>query len=473
MNLLLINPPYREVYSKVSFAAGVNPPIGLAYITSYLRENKINVKLLDAEALEIPISKITPYLKGYDIIGVSSMTPSLNNALKIFKIAKKLNPKCITILGGPHVTAIPVETLKTYPFIDIGVLGEGEHTALELIKALEKKSSLAKIKGIVYRNKNKIKLNPRRELIKDLDSLPFPAYDQLPMHKYRAPAHHVSFGKNIPLAPLFMLFSARGCPYNCNYCDSKIMTGRVVRYRSIENTINELKLLKEKYNVRCIDWGDENFIIDKKRAHALLDAMLKEKLNIHFCCLTRVDSVDKEILIKMKKAGCFLIRFGVESGDQRILNAMNKGITLQQIKKAFKLINEVGIPSSASFILGYPGETKQTALNTIKLAKEIKPFLAHFFIAIPIVGTKIYEIAKQKNLITDSNWQHWVQMSQDPVIRTESLTTKQLIRLRTKAYKQFYLRPDYIIKILSNIRTAEQAKFYIKGLTSVVSMIRS
>ncbi len=478
MKILLIKPPEKEVYVKVPMIAGIAQPMGLACIAAYVREHGFKeVTILDCEALQIGINEIKQHIpKDVKVVGLSSVTPTLKNAVAIMRATKEINPECMTVLGGDHVTALPEETLSSFKEIDAGVVGEGEITFLEILEELKKKSKdLSKIKGLVYRKGENVIRNAPRPLIKDIDDLPIPAYDLLPMDKYLPPAHHAIFkDKGVKLNPFTIFFSLRGCPYRCKYCASKVMWERRVRYRSVEKTMEEIDYLIKNFGIRCLEFNDENFIINKPRMKQLLVELKKrkEEQGLYWNCLTRVDSVDAETLKEMKDAGCYFIRFGVESGDQGILNAMSKDITVEQIERAFKLTNKIGIACSASFIIGYPGESRETFRRTLDLAKRIDPSLAFFFVAIPIVGTELYKEANDKNLILNPDWNGWVQMAATPIMKTETLTSEELLKMRDKAYREFYMRPRYILKMIKSIRTKEQLNFYVKGFLGVLNILK-
>ncbi|MFH0798397.1 MAG: radical SAM protein [Candidatus Woesearchaeota archaeon] len=477
MKILLIKPPEKEVYTKVPMIAGLAQPMGLACIAAYVRGHGYkDISILDCEVEQIGLDEIKDHIpKDLDVLGLGSVTPTLKNAAEIMRIAKEANPNCVTVLGGDHISALPEETMKEFPQIDFGVVGEGEITFLELLEQLEKKKDFSSVNGLIFRKKNNLVMNKQRQMITDLDTLPIPAYDILKMDKYLPPAHHAAFiGKGVQLSPFTIFFSLRGCPYNCKYCASKVMWEKKVRYRSVEKTMEEIDYLIKNYNIKCLEFNDENFIINKPRMFKLLEELKKrkEQHGLYWNCLTRVDSVDEESLTKMKEAGCYFVRFGVESGNQQILNAMDKGITIEQVKKAFKMINKVGIANSASFIIGYPGETKETFEETLNLAKEIKPTLAFFFVAIPIVGTDLFHEANEKGLILNPDWNGWVQMAETPIMKTETLNPEDLLEMRRKAYKKFYFRPSYILKMLSSIRTKEQLSFYVKGALGALSLIK-
>lgn len=470
--VLLINPPCSEVYSRVSTAEGVIPPLGLAYLAAYAREKGFGVSILDANALQIPLTKIKEHIpKDIDFVGTVSFTPTLNKSAKILSICKEINPNIITMMGGPHISALSKETLQMYGSIDYGILGEGEITFVELLNAINENNELSEIDGICYRKDNEIVITKPREFVKNLDDFPFPAYDLLPMDKYCVSLHHVGFGRNVPVKPFAVIFTSRGCPYNCTYCASKVIWKKKLRFRSAENILTEIDTLVNKYKIKVLDFADDVFTINKKLFDEVLDGLIERNYDLHFNCLSRVDTIDLEKLKKLKKAKCYLIRYGVESGSQKVLDLMKKNIKVEQVINAFKLTNKVGIPASACFIIGHPGETRKTVQETINLAKKIDPVLAHFFVAIPLVGTELYEMAKEKNLIVDNtDWEQWVQMPDKPILRTEELSIDDLKQLRNKAYKEFFFRPSYIIKSISRIRRYEQIKLYWNGLLAVLKL---
>lgn len=471
--VVLVNPNYCKVYSKVSSARGISPPIGLAYIAAYLRKNGVDVSIFDANALELTRDQVVDKLpKDCDIVGVPSFTPSLDAAVDILNIAKELNPSCKTVMGGAHISALPIETLNVHERIDFGIIGEGENTILDLVRALETNTDISQVKGLVYRKNGAVKMNEPRDLIKDLDKLPFPAVDLLPMDKYRLPVHHAYLNKDVAKGSSFLLCTSRGCPYNCTYCSSKVTWGRGIRFRSKQNVLEEIDLLVNKHKVRVLDIDDDIFTIKKERLHGILNALIERNYDLHFTCLSRVDSINKQDLVKLKKAGCYLLRFGVESGSNYMLKLMRKGITVEQTRAAFRLTRDAGIATSATFVIGHPGETVETARKTIELAKEINPAICHFYIATPYVGTELFEIAERKGLITDMNWENWCLMSEKPVLRTEDLSEEDLVGLRKRAYREFYLRPSYILRNLVKIRNLGQIRLYRDGFMAAIGMLK-
>lgn len=471
-SVVLINPPYLKYYGPVELAAGIVQPIGLASIASLAEKEGINVKLFDANAERCTINDLAKFLERYqyDIVGVPSFTMSLTSSIDVLRVAKKINPSCLTVIGGPHATATPVELLEEYSEVDVVVRGEGEYTFVDLVRNVESKLRFKEVPGITYRHDGLIYNNPSRPLIEELDALPFPAYHMLPMKKYRPGIHHVA-GCGRKLTPFCAIFTSRGCPFECTFCASHLIWSRRVRYRSASNILAEIDLLVNEYKIRYLDIDDDTFTINRERCLEVLSGLIERNYDLHFTCLTRVDCIDTELISKMRAAGCSLIRFGVESGAQEILNNMKKGISIDEIRKAFRLTREVGVSTHASFMLGYPNETYKTFRKTVDLAKQIKPDLAQFFITVPFPGTALLDTVRKKDLLIEREWKYWGQMTDKSVLRTETLSAEELISLRKEAYRQFYLRPNFIVRRLTQIKTIEEASFYLRGLLSVIRLI--
>lgn len=475
MKTILINPPSRERYGKQKKVSGIVPPLGLAYLASSLIKEGFDVEIIDGYAWNYSVSDIENILrkKDFKIIGITATTLSFDIATKILKLSKEINSNCITIMGGPHTTALATETLKNYPFIDIIIRGEGEGTIVDLLNKIEKRKGYSDIKGISYRRERQIKNNSDRELIKDLDSLPFPAFDLLPMDKYLPSPHHgFSFYKKINNHPFFPIFTSRGCPYQCTFCASAVTWRRTVRFRSPENVMEEIDLLVDKYKIKNLDIYDDTFLLKKDRTLQILDEIIKRNYDLDFSCLSRVDDINNEVLSKLSKANCYTLRFGVESGSPKILKLMKKNINLNQALDAFKLTKKYNIIRNACFIFGHPGETKETASETIRFAKKLNPDVAFFYIMVPFPGTEVMEIVKEKNLFVNSKAENWTFVSNETNIRTESLSSEDLIKIKKKAYRAFYLRPKYISSKLIKINSFDTLKFYMNGMFSIFNITR-
>jgi len=406
MKIVLINSSIRETLSygiEDGFPEGLDeligtyPPLGICYLASVLRENGFNdITLIDAEIERDLESVISSTLKeNPDIIGISAMTFSFLYALKL---AKKLKEKTDVpiVVGGPHVDFYPMEVMSHKCF-DIGVIGEGEYTFLDIVKLLRKNKKedfirkLGKIDGIVFRRGNKIIRTRERPFIKNLDEIPFPARDLLDIKKY----HHTYLSN-----PFVSMITSRGCPYRCSFC-SRTKWNLVWRAHSPEYVVSEIKHCIDKFGITSFQFFDDTFTVSKERVLKISNLIRKEKLKVKIVCLSRVDTVDREVLRAMKQAGVETISFGFESGDEDVLKAMNKGTTIKQAKKAVALCREVGIDSIGYFIVGYPSETKKSILNTIKFIKEARPswFKANLFVPYP--GSTIYEKLIREGKIVD------------------------------------------------------------------------
>ena len=460
MKTLLINPPQNGKYPQ--------PPLGLASIAAILERESYQVKILDANALQLSESEIAREIDGVDIIGITAMTPFINSAIKVVKKIKREKPDSTIIVGGAHVTVLPEETLSDVPEIDVIVRGEAEATVIELYKALKGGDSLQNVRGITYRDKGKVKSTPTRPPIVDMDSLPFPAYHLLPLQKYRL---HPPHGRRLPV---MAVLTSRGCPYNCIFC-SKPIFGRRFRSQSPQRIVSEIEYLVEKFKVKEISFYDDIFTLDKKQIAKLAKEFNKHKLSIHWKCETRVDLVTEELLKTMKEAGCYMIAYGIESGNQNILNNLRKKITIEQVKKAVRMTHDAGIQSIGYFMLGSPGETPATIRQTIDFAKHLPLDFAQFSITTPYPGTDLYNLYLKQG-VSDKNWDNFTYANlravSAPAFKPGSLSKDDLKKWNATAYKEFYLRASYIWGRLKQSRSPGNLKTNISGLRMLLDMIR-
>jgi radical SAM superfamily enzyme YgiQ (UPF0313 family) len=432
MKVLLINPPY--VNSKYKFIGLVAPPLGIAYIAAVLEESGVDVKIIDAAALEMEWDTLKKEIENYspDVVAITALTPTINKALKTAKIAKKTCPNANIVMGGYHPTFTYTELLKN-DFIDIVILGEGEYTMLELVKTLEKGSDLKEVKGIACKDFT----TPPRDIIEDIDSLPFPARHLLPMDEYKV--------LNIKL-PTGTLISGRGCPFNCSFCASSAMHGRKMRFRSATNIVDEIEHLISDYDAEMIAFMDDTFTLRPERVIEICNEIKKRDLDFFWGCTARVDTVSKSLLEKMREAGCITIFYGVESADQQLLDGMNKKISVDKIRNAFKLTKEADMRTIASVAIGMPGDTKENIEKTINFVKDLDASYAIFSLATPYPGTAFYNEARENDLIKVNDWSKYTLLS--PVLETVDCSLEELKKLQKKGFRKFYLRPGYILRQL-------------------------
>ena len=355
--------------------------------------------------------------------------------MKLINIAKQAQPQAVTMLGGSHGTFWDENALNEYPSLDIVVRREGEITFIELLEKLQSQSSLSNVLGITYRNGDKIVRNADRPFIQDLDSLPFPAHHLLSLENLR---HN---GKI-----LFPLISSRGCVFWCDFCSTVRMFGRGYRMRSPKNVVDEMQLIHDKYGIEQVTFYDDAFTVDRNRVMKICDELHARKLHMTWDCGTRVDMVDRELMKTMREAGCIAVWLGVESGSEAILGAMNKKIKLEQTRLAYKTAHEVGLMTIANVVLGFPGETEQTAKATIRFVKELNPEDVGFYVATPYPGTPMYEEVKKNGWLRVTDFDKYD--TAGPTFETPQLSMEKLAEIRYKAYQQFYLRPGYVLHMM-------------------------
>lgn len=398
MKVLLIFPP------KAFSTKELMPPLSLAYLAAVLERNDIDVAILDAlveanswRELKRRLLRVKP-----DIVGVTSLTESRFESFKSAKIAKESLSDSIVVMGGPHVSSCAHDTLLNVPWVDVVVRGEGEITFLELCKNLEHKIGLENVQGLSYRNKDgEIVHNSPRHLIKDLDTLPFPAFHLFPLERYDFKLDVPGEGK----LPAINVITSRGCPYGCVFCATSTMYGRRWRARTPSNVVKELIYLSEEYGIRAIFFCDDTFTMNKRRVERICDLMIDQGLGLKWRCEIRVDTVNKSLLKKMKDAGCYEVFYGVESGSQRVLDSVvNKKITIEQVRKVSRWLDDLGMLQNPSYIVSFPDETPEEARQTIELMQELggKPSLSLLRI---YPGTRLEEIARQKGILPrDFSW---------------------------------------------------------------------
>ncbi len=434
MRITLVNPPYPpSVHSHPPFI-----PLGIAYLAAVVEKKGHEVTVIDCQAEKLTYETFRDRISriSADVIGVTATTLLYKSAMRLITIAKQVQPQALTILGGSHGTFWDENALKEYPSLDLVVRREGEQTLIELIETLQAKGSLSKVLGVTLRDSaGNIVRTPDRPFIKDLDELPFPAHHLLPLSSLKR------MGKI-----LFPLISSRGCVYWCDFCSTVRMFGRAYRMRSPKNVVDEMQLVHEKYGVDQVTFYDDAFTVDRERVIKICEELRARKLKLMWDCGTRVDMVDRELLKVMRDAGCFAVWLGVESGSEAILDAMNKRIKLNQTRLAYKTAHDVGLMTIANVVLGFPGETEQTAWETIRFVKELNPDDVGFYVATPYPGTPMYDQVIKNGWLRVTDFDKYD--TAGPTFETPWLSMEKLAQIRYKAYQQFYLRPSYILKMI-------------------------
>ncbi len=458
--ILFVNPPtpqkgvviIRDIdrSGRTSMEKTIWPQTSLAYLAAVMKENGFEVEIIDciAEKIYWNAFEIIIQQKRPDYLLINVISSTINNDMKAAEIGKKIGTT--TIVVGPHVTVLPEQTLKDFSFIDFAILGEAEETIKDLINSIEQKIAIddfAKIKGICFRNKDRIISTGKRPLINDLNSLPIPLHELLPINKYNLPF----IGRRYTFVT-----TSRGCPYRCIFCRSPINWDRQVRYRSAESIIKELEYLK-KINVKNFLIHSDIFTVNKDIVINICKEIINKNWKFRWICNSRVDTVDREMLVWMKRAGCVMISYGIESGSQKVLDMANKGITIEQTKEAVKLTQKAGIKVWGYFIIGLPGETKETVEETIQLSKNLHLDLVNFAVATPYPGTEFYEMSLKNNWLVAKRWEDFDQNCSTAVSYL-GMSNGEIKKATSRAYKKWYFRPVAIWKLLSGIRTFSDIK---------------
>ena len=473
-SVLLINPPLslQERYGKDMQQFGaVSEPLGLAYIAAYLESTKNPVRIIDAPAMGMAVDDVLSDMSRHrdDIVGITMLTPAFKAVADLCSSIKERYPNITIVLGGAHPTALPERTLREIPAADIVCIGEGEITMAEIVSAPTRApKQLVGVKGICYRNGQGFVITEPRPAIRNLDLIPPPARHLLPMDQYHMTASRASGSAFCPT-----IIVARGCPFSCTYCSRTF--GKTFRSHGIERILSEINSLITTYHVEQINIEADTLTVNKKFIRALCNALIEQKISqkISWTCESRVDTVDEETLQLMKRAGCWQISYGVETGTQRLLDRINKSVTLHQVEEIFELTKKVGISIRGFFMLGLPTETREDSLATIAFAKKLDPLWAQFTITVPYPGTQMFEELDSAGKIRTydwtkfNTWSGWKEGEELPFV-ADGRSKKELIRLQKQALRQFYIRPTVIFRFLKHTKSLYDLKKYLAGFLVLV-----
>lgn len=433
------------------------PPLGIANLAAVARRAGHEVRILDCEALQLTTVQSAKIILAWkpDYIGLSATTLGIFAAARVARIIKENQRSIKIIVGGPHITSIPEKTMHLFPQFDIGVTGEGEETILDLIDALENNRNLTNVCGLALRDGKDIIRTERRKYIKNLDDLPFPAYDLFPnlTEVYRPPV----FG--MYRNPTMSVVLTRGCPAECSFCDRSVF-GKVSRVHSVNYILRMWEELHFKYGIKDIMIHDDTLTAFRKLLFELCKKLKERNLNIRWTCNGRVDQMTPDLLKAMKEGGCWEIAYGIESGSQRILDYMKKNIRLQQVKQAIKWTKMANIRSRGFFIFGYPTETKEDIEATIEFMLQLDLDDVHISLFTPFPNTAAYFQALNNGHLNDD----WEKMSQwHHVFKPYGLEDGDLGRYLKKAVRNFYLRPRIIGSYFSLIKEPKHIKSLYSG----------
>jgi magnesium-protoporphyrin IX monomethyl ester (oxidative) cyclase len=494
VKVLLVNPP-QTFYPGSDPPAG-NLPLGLMYIAAVLDDAGYRVEILDAFIKGSSFTKKEDTIKvgmthkgikdeiqrrKPSIVGIANpFTCQVEHTIEVGKIVKGVDKGILTVAGGPHISAVPIQFMNEAESIDIAVVGEGDYAMLDIAKCYEGTKKIDSVGGIIYRKNGEITQNPPRPFIKNLDELPFPAYHLIDMEQYLNPSkiEYRSFKSRA-----ISMITSRGCPFNCNFCSVHLHMGKTFRAHSVDYVINHIEHVVSKYKVKTIFFEDDNLTFDLKRFEAICDQIIEKRIKFNWETPNgiRADYLTRNLLKKMKKSGCQSVFFGIESGDQYVLDKIiDKRLNLKDVVKVAKICKEIGISTAAFYIIGFPGEKKEHMLRTVELALRLKKeydvgMLLH--IATPSLGTRLYKECKEKGFIqgdlTSRDFAEVRQTRGMPVISTEDFLAsevKEIASMAVQRYKRLTLinyfknpwktlrialnQPKIVLKFIQNLQPA-------------------
>lgn len=471
MKVLLINPPsLNELTGNnpeiIESSRGCNPPLGLLLIAGYLLDNtNHDVNVLDCQVEGLDYSNLEQRIRQFefDIVGITTMTFTVIDVIETIKLIKNVSPQAKIVLGGPHVSLFPNETMNLEG-VDYLVLGEGEITFAKFLYCIENGIDLKSVNGLVYKAKdNSIVHTGPPEIIDDLDELSFPARHLTPYREYSS-----LLAKRLPITTMI---TSRGCPFPCSFCN-RLHLGKKFRAMSARRVVEEFQeALKLGINEFLI--YDDTFTVDKNRAIEICRLVIEKELDISFDIRTRVDTISEDLLMMLKRAGCHGIHYGVEAGTERILKVLRKNITLEKCKEIFDLTKKYKIQTLAYFMIGAPTETREEVLETFRVAKWLNPDFVHLTILVPFPGTPIYLEGLRNGSIKYDYWREYARNpSKDfvPPFNNENLCREELKELVIQGYKDFYLRLLYTVKRAISLRSLGEFVRNVKAGLRVLCM---
>ena len=453
LKVMLINPPvsFDVFYGEwdMSDVKSSSPPLGILSLASMIRKYGYEVRVYDAHAEGLGMTGVMAQIEDFepDVVGITAMTVMISAAAEIAKAIKEYDKNIITILGGVHVTAEPIETLRRYPDFDYAVIGEGEVVFTEYLERIRKGQQPANVQSLVWREGEKINVNPRRAFFKSLDEFPPPAFDLVPnlFNHYRLSVFGTKKFKSVGLV------TSRGCTGKCTFCDLGVV-GRGYRANTAQYLISLMKDVYQKYGVTDFLFYDDLFVGSRPRLQEVCDIIIKDKLPFTWSCCARVDFIHKDMLALMKKAGCWMIEYGIESGCQRIIDSMRKNITKEKIREVINATYEAGIVTKGNFIFGNPGEDHWSIVESIDFACSIKLNYAQHTFLQPLPGSELYETAGKYGTF-DPSWDRFNTFSINFMPR--GFTRDNLVSYSKYFWNRFYLRPHIIWQEIKKIKGKE------------------
>ncbi len=449
------------------------PPLGLAYIASFLRESGHEVAIHDMKHSPLPQADFLEVVKGFgpELVGVGLYTVTVPVAEEISQLVKGWNPAVSIVVGGPHPAGAPEECARN-PHFDYAAVGEGEVMMLELVEALENDGVIEDVAGLWFTEdradpESPLQVNPPRGWIDDLDALPWPARDILPpldsykmtMFQYRE-------------WPASTIYTSRGCPYSCIFCERREILGNKFRVHSPTYVVDEIEHLMQDYGIREIFFYDDTFTLDARRVQGICEEILRRKLRISWNISTHVNTVKRELLRLMAQAGCWQIAYGIETGDPRVMQDIMKGTDPATIRERIQWTTEAGIEAKGLFMIGHPTDTPESINRTIEFARDLPIASANFKIAIPFVGTPLRDMASDYGELNSEDYRNFMGDPSQAVFVTNGLTREYLLGVQRKAYARFYTRPSRLLRLGRTMAGRQNLSKWGEGAKIMARLLR-
>jgi len=479
VKILLVVPPsdfLAQGYGvKAKVKAGQLPPLGVGYIAAYLERAGHEVGILDATAMELTVEQAVDQVASAapELVGLSVLTNYAPHAKQLAAAIKRRLPQVKIVLGGAHATYFYEEILDDMPAVDHVLYGEVDTVIADYVQALGSQADFSKIAGLVHRDgaTGKIVVNPPPAAVADLDATPMPAWHLYDLSLYR-PLPFQARRK-----PVFTMITSRGCQWaRCTFCFQAGYSKAAFRRNSPERTVDEIEILHRKFGIGEIHFWDDTFIYDEEWMARFVGELKRRRLDVTWVASGRVSAMTEAMIRLIKEGGCWNVFLGIESGNQGLLKAMKKGITLTQVRNALDLLNRHGIQTRAAFMLGLPGETPEMGRKTIEFAIEIDPTYAIFYAAHPRKGTELFDEAMNVGQFLSSEY---LGMSRITYVPERYESAESLAKLIREAYRRFYLRPRYVWGVLCRIRTLDDLRELVlagllyAGLSDIFNPVRA
>jgi len=466
MKVLLLTNPLKRSRHLGSWREGRGMDsfnYGMACIAAVAENAGYDVECLDLFHRDLSDEQLEQYAAagGYDVVGITFFTPQTDLAQRTAVAVRRALPGCKIVYGGIHVTSVPEETLRDVPEVDVCVVGEGDFAFTDLLDRWRDGRDIGEVDGIVYRSNGEIKFSKHREAIRDLDVLPTPAYHLFPMREYTT-SPNVTYRN-----PTVSFQVTRGCPYKCNFCEYLTVGGSKIRHKSVPRIIEEIRYLRDHFGYRGMVFRDSTLTVKRNLMVELCEALIEHRIDMAWMCYSRTDCKrPRELFRLMKRAGCWQVGFGCESGNQKTLDLLDKGTTVEQNRDTVRIAYEEGLSISTTWMIALPGETAEDAQNTIDFALSLPTHIAKFFLPVPYPRTGLEQHCRADGGLRDDLGYEFYDMfdQNNPVYVNPRIGKERSVKLLKSAYRRYYTNPGMWMRNAKQLRDVSMMRRYYDGV---------